>query len=92
MPENLKVGMDYSDGSLDEPIGEAVENICRDADANVIACHSFIVDAAYLMNQQQMNNWIYLAFRDDGTTIWQAPDESGIAVVSSDGEINITLM
>ena len=27
---------------------------------------------------------------EDGTTIWQAPDKSGIAVVSAEGEINIT--
>ncbi len=84
--------MDFSDGSLDEPIGEAVENICKDAETNIIICHPSILDAAFFMNRLQMNDWIYLAFRDDGTTIWQAPDESGIAVVSSEGRINITQM
>ncbi len=84
--------MDFSDGSLDEPIGEAVENICKDAETNISSCHPSIIDAAFIMNQRQMKDWIYLAFRDDGTTIWQAPDESGIAVVSSEGRINITQM
>ena len=84
--------MDFSDGNLDEPIGEAVENICKNARAYLIVCHSSIIDAANIMSNQQLNNWIYLAFREDGTTIWQAPDESGIAVVSSEGEINLTRM
>jgi len=84
--------MDFSDGSLDEPIGEAVENICKDAEANIFVCHPTILDAAFFMNQRQMNDWIYLALRDDGATIWQAPDESGIAVISSEGRINITQM
>ena len=82
--------MDFSDGSIDEPIGEVVENICRDANANTSTCNSLIINAAFMMNHRQMKNWIYLAFREDGTTIWQAPDESGIAVISSEGEINIT--
>jgi hypothetical protein len=82
--------MDFSDGNLDEPIGEAVENICRDADAHIIVCHQSIIDAAFIMSNRQLNDWIYLAFREDGTTIWRAPDESGIAVVSKEGDINIT--
>lgn len=84
--------MDFSDGSLDEPIGEAVENICKNAEAYLIVCHSSIINAAIIMNNQQLNQWLFLAFREDGTTIWQAPDESGIAVVSSEGEVNITQM
>lgn len=84
--------MDFSDGNIDEPIGEAVKNICNDADTNIIVCHQSIIDAAFIMSNQQLKDWIYMAFREDGTTIWRAPDESGIATVSSDGEIVITQM
>ena len=82
--------MDFSDGNLDEPIGQAVENICRAADADIIVCHRSIIDAAFIMSNRQLSDWVYLAFREDGTTIWRAPDKSGIAVVSAEGEINIT--
>lgn len=82
--------MDFSDGNLDEPIGEEVESICRNAETNSITCDMSIIDAAFKMNNMHLNNWVYLALREDGTTIWQGPDESGIAVVSSEGDISIT--
>jgi len=82
--------MDFSDGSFDEPIGETVENIFSDTETDLIVCHPSIIDAAFIMSNRQLSDWIYLAFREDGTTIWQASDESGIAVVSIEGEINIT--
>ncbi|MCP4705760.1 MAG: hypothetical protein GY865_14265 [candidate division Zixibacteria bacterium] len=84
--------MDFSDGNYDEPIGEEVESICENAKNNLIECDQSIIDAAIVMNNKQLNHWIYLALREDGMTIWQAPDESGIATVSLGGDINISLM
>jgi hypothetical protein len=84
--------MDFSDGNLEEPIGREVESICRDAEANLISCHASIIEAAVRLSNMHLDNWVYLALREDGTTIWQDPDKSGIAVVSVEGDISITQM
>jgi hypothetical protein len=75
--------------SLDDLVGKSAGQICHDNPKYEDPYYRNIVNAATVMWERYLSPWIYLTQREDGTTIWRAPDESALATVDTDGTVKV---
>jgi hypothetical protein len=88
--------LDEDERELDERIrllvGKSAGAICRTMNLPYTLPYHSIIDAASRIaydKDRYMSAWLFVTQWMDGTTVWQAEDQSARALVSTDGNIRI---
>ena len=88
--------LDEDEGELDERlqalVGKSAGAICRTLNLPYVPPYRSIIDAASGIaydEDRYMSAWLFVTQWMDGTTVWQAEDQSVRALVFADGNVQI---
>lgn len=70
-------------------VGKSARIICMALDLPGRPPYRQIIEDAALLQERSMSTWPFVTVWTDGSTVWQAPDHSAVAVVKFDGSMQI---